>query len=56
MWEELKEIFKCDQNFAALRAVNKGCSLPAIPYLGMFVIYKTKISLLYIFNIFFIGI
>ena len=36
MWEELKEIFKCDQNFAALRAVNSQCTLPAVPYLGMY--------------------
>ena len=36
MWEELKEIFKCDQNFAALRTVNAKSPLPAVPYLGMY--------------------
>ena len=36
IWEELREVFKCDQNFATLRAVNCRCPLPAVPYLGMF--------------------
>ena len=36
MWEELSDVFKCDQNFASLRAVNSKSSLPAIPYLGMY--------------------
>lgn len=39
-WEELKEIFKCDQNFLALRGVSSNCPLPSVPYLGMFVYFS----------------
>jgi hypothetical protein len=37
MWEEVNNVLKIDENFAALRAILKTSSLPAIPYLGMFV-------------------
>merc|ERR1712137_58040 len=36
MWEKLKDIFKCDQHFAALRVVKGEATLPAVPYLGMY--------------------
>jgi len=36
LWEELKDVFKCDENFAALRAYLRGISPPAVPYLGMY--------------------
>ena len=35
LWEELKDVFKCDENFAALRTYLRRINPPAVPYLGM---------------------
>lgn|SRR3990167_6602426 len=36
MWEEMKDLFQCEKNFAKLRTVTGNASFPAVPYLGMF--------------------